>query len=48
MPRAVKIFGSDTYPSLDVRQAFYDASFVMLPMQMEGHLMYIEHAVRPA
>ena len=39
MQRAVKIFGSDTYSTLNVRQVFYDASFAFLPMQMEGHLI---------
>ena len=36
MQRSVKIFGSDTYSSLNVRQVFYDASFALLPMRWRG------------
>ena len=38
MRRAVKIFNSDTYSPLHVRQAFYDSSYAFHPMQLEGHL----------
>jgi hypothetical protein len=37
----MKIFNSDTYSALDVRQAFHDSSYAFLPMQIEGHLVTI-------
>jgi len=47
MRRAVKIFNSDTYSALHVRQAFYDSSHVLHPMQLEGHLGSTDGAFRP-
>ena len=38
MKRSVKIFNSDNFGILDVRKVFYDSSFAMHPIQLEGHL----------
>ncbi len=45
--RAVKIFNSDTYSPLHVRQAFYDASHAIHPAQLEGHLGSTDGRYRP-
>jgi hypothetical protein len=47
MRRAVKIFNSDTYSPLHVRQAFYDSSFAFHPIQIEGHLGSSDGRFRP-
>jgi concanavalin A-like lectin/glucanase superfamily protein/melibiase-like protein/glycosyl hydrolase family 36 len=47
MRRAVKIFNSDTYSALHVRQAFYDSSYVYPPIQLEGHLGSTDGRFRP-
>jgi len=47
MRRAVKIFNSDTYSPLHVRQAFYDSSFAIHPIQIEGHLGSTDGRYRP-
>ena len=47
MRRCVKIFNSDTYSPLHVRQAFYDSSFVIHPIQIEGHLGSTDGRFRP-
>ena len=47
MKRSVKIFNSDTYTELDVRKVFYDSSFAMHPIQLEGHLGSVNGAYRP-
>ena len=47
MRRAVKIFNSDTYSPLHVRQAFYDSSYVLHPIQIEGHLGSTDGRYRP-
>jgi len=47
MRRAVKIFNSDTYSALHVRQAFYDSSYALPPMQIEGHLGSTDGRYRP-
>ena len=47
MSRAVKIFNSDTYSALHVRQAFYDSSYAFPPMQLEGHLGSTDGRFRP-
>ncbi len=47
MRRAVKIFNSDTYSALHVRQAFYDSSHALHPMQIEGHLGSVDGRYRP-
>jgi alpha-galactosidase len=47
MRRAVKIFNSDTYSPLHVRQAFYDSSFAFHPVQIEGHLGSSDGRYRP-
>ena len=47
MRRAVKIFNSDTYSALHVRQAFYDSSYVYPPIQLEGHLGSSDGRYRP-
>jgi hypothetical protein len=47
MRRAVKIFNSDTYSALHVRQAFYDSSHAFHPMQIEGHLGSTDGRFRP-
>ena len=47
MKRCVKIFNSDTYSPLDVRRAFYDSSFALHPMQLEGHLGSTDGRYRP-
>ena len=47
MRRAVKIFNSDTYSPLDVRQAFYDSSHAFHPIQIEGHLGSTDGRYRP-
>jgi alpha-galactosidase len=47
MSRAVKIFSSDTYSALHVRQAFYDSSYAFHPMQLEGHLGSTDGGFRP-
>ncbi|MFH1922805.1 MAG: LamG-like jellyroll fold domain-containing protein [Planctomycetota bacterium] len=47
MRRAVKIFTSDTYSSLHVRQAFYDSSHAFHPIQLEGHLGSVDGRYRP-
>jgi alpha-galactosidase len=39
MERSVKIFNSDTYTPLDNRRAFYDSSFALDPIQIEGHML---------
>ena len=36
MKRCVKVFITDTYAPLHVRQAFYDSSFALHPVQLEG------------
>lgn len=48
MRRAVKIFNSDTYSALHVRQAFYDSSYAFHPAQLEGHLGSVDGRYRPA
>ncbi len=48
MRRAVKIFNSDTYSALHVRQAFYDSSYAFHPIQIEGHLGSVDGRYRPA
>jgi hypothetical protein len=45
--RCVKIFNSDTYSALHVRQAFYDSSFALHPIQIEGHLGSTDGRFRP-
>ncbi len=47
MSRAVKIFNSDTYSALHVRQAFFDSSYAMHPSQLEGHLGSVDGRFRP-
>ncbi len=47
MRRAVKIFNSDTYSALHVRQAFYDSSHAFHPIQIEGHLGSVDGRFRP-
>ncbi len=47
MRRAVKIFNSDTYSALHVRQAFYDSSYAHHPIQLEGHLGSTDGLYRP-
>jgi len=47
MTRAVKIFNSDTYSPLHVRQAFYDSSHAFHPIQIEGHLGSTNGRYRP-
>ena len=47
MRRAVKIFNSDTYSPLHVRQAFYDSSYAFHPIQIEGHLGSVDGRYRP-
>lgn len=47
MRRAVKIFNSDTYSALHVRQAFYDSSYALHPAQLEGHLGSTDGRFRP-
>jgi hypothetical protein len=47
MSRAVKIFNSDTYSALHVRQAFYDSSYAFHSSQLEGHLGSIDGRYRP-
>jgi len=47
MRRAVKIFNSDTYTPLHVRQAFYDSSYAFHPIQLEGHLGSSDGRYRP-
>ncbi len=47
MRRAVKIFNSDTYSALHVRQAFYDSSYAFHPAQLEGHLGSTDGRYRP-
>lgn len=47
MRRAVKIFNSDTYSTLHVRQAFFDSSHAFHPMQLEGHLGSVDGRFRP-
>jgi len=47
MRRAVKIFNSDRYSPLIVRQAFYDSSYAFHPIQLEGHVGSINGRYRP-
>ena len=47
MRRAVKIFNSDTYSPLHVRQAFYDSVYALHPIQIEGHLGSTDGRFRP-
>lgn len=47
MQRAAKIFNSDTYSPLHVRQAFFDTSHVFHPIQIEGHLGSTDGRFRP-
>ena len=47
MQRSVKIFNSDTYSALHVRQAFYDTSYAFHPIQIEGHLGSTDGRYRP-
>jgi len=47
MRRAVKIFNSDTYSALHVRQAFYDSAYAFHPIQIEGHLGSVDGRYRP-
>ncbi|MFV2065872.1 MAG: LamG-like jellyroll fold domain-containing protein [Pirellulales bacterium] len=47
MRRAVKIFNSDRYSPLIVRQAFYDSSYAFHPIQIEGHLGSTDGRYRP-
>jgi hypothetical protein len=47
MRRAVKIFNSDTYSPLHVRQAFHDSSYALHPVQLEGHLGSSDGLYRP-
>jgi hypothetical protein len=47
MRRAVKIFNSDTYSPLHVRQAFFDSSYAFHPIQIEGHLGSTDGRYRP-
>jgi hypothetical protein len=47
MQRSVKIFNSDTYSELDVRKVFYDSSFALHPLQLEGHLGSTDGSLRP-
>ena len=47
MRRSVKIFNSDTYSPLHVRQAFYDSSYAFHPTQIEGHLGSTDGRYRP-
>jgi hypothetical protein len=47
MRRAVKVFNSDTYSPLHVRQAFYDSSYALHPVQIEGHLGSVDGRYRP-
>lgn len=45
--RAVKIFITDTYAALDVRQAFYDSAFAFPLAQLEGCLGSTDGRFRP-
>ena len=47
MRRTTKVFNSDTYSTLHVRQAFYDSSHVVHPIQIEGHLGSVDGKLRP-
>jgi alpha-galactosidase len=47
MRRAVKIFNSDTYSPLHVRQGFHDSSYAFHPIQLEGHLGSTNGLYRP-
>jgi hypothetical protein len=47
MQRAAKIFNSDTYSPLHVRQAFYDSSHTFHSLQIEGHLGSTDGRYRP-
>ena len=47
MSRSVKIFNSDTYSPLHVRQAFHDSSYAFHPIQIEGHLGSTDGRYRP-
>jgi alpha-galactosidase len=47
LSRAVKIFNSDTYSALHVRQAFFDSSYAFHQMQLEGHLGSVDGRFRP-
>jgi alpha-galactosidase len=47
MRRAVKIFNSDTYSALHVRQAFFDSSYALHQSQLEGHLGSVDGLYRP-
>ncbi|NUN51309.1 MAG: alpha-galactosidase [Planctomycetaceae bacterium] len=47
MRRAVKVFNSDTYLPFHVRQAFYDSSHALHPVQIEGHLGSTDGRYRP-
>jgi hypothetical protein len=47
MQRSVKIFNSDTYSTLHVRQGFFDTSFAFPPIQIEGHLGSTDGRFRP-
>jgi alpha-galactosidase len=47
MRRTVKVFDSDTYSTLHVRQAFHDTSHALHPIQIEGHLGSVDGRLRP-
>jgi hypothetical protein len=47
LARAVKIFNSDTYSPLHVRQAFFDSSHAFHQLQLEGHLGSVDGRFRP-
>jgi len=47
MRRAIKVFNSDTYSALHVRQCFHDSAYAMHPMQLEGHLGSVNGLARP-
>lgn len=45
--RTVKVFNSDTYSALHVRQAFHDSSYALHPVQIEGHLGSTDGRLKP-
>jgi|GEM_PF-1001377 len=47
LQRCTKVFNSDTYSALHVRQAFHDSSYVLHPLQIEGHLGSTDGRFRP-
>lgn len=47
MKRAVKVFNSDTYSALHVRQAFHDTTYAFHSIQVEGHFGSTDRRMRP-